>query len=571
MIRSRRLSPAGRARGRLQGGRLGLWVVVAAAGMFGVVTDSNGGEPVEAVPPIDLPQIRINDIDTSAFPKVRVRASILDRAGRPVQVKAINKLAVIDGRDRTRDPLIRFNLGKALDGRKDGKIWPADKAGNKVAAVLVVAGYQATALRDGSLGRRVKEAAGTLLKPFGKTDRVNVIWYADRLARYVGLMGRTNELADIETSRDACGEARAEAISGGPVTGGPKADKPPAPGTDLCGLAADVKAVDTIVKGAAFEGYYPRLFNLGAPFYSHKRYCKVPDEALKSFGQITPENTTRRLEERERRRLQGKSLDWETSAFDEALRLLIQDGRADEEKVIIVLSDGRDGYWRDLDNCRQNPPRECTDIPEKQHGRREACVRAFLDRRIVREQTIFKARAEHWIGVARAARIRVFAIGLGMLGEPFELARLRLLAERTGGTYRSVGAGDEEQIGVHATSTAAEVIGQLVIDFVHQEPEAVYGQPMGLKLEVDLEPTMVRGRPHLVSPTFVVDVATPPTLRTRLREGVRDVLISAQEALGYKLYVVTGIAIMVIVGLLMLLILFFVVRKIVRLFGRSES
>lgn len=514
------------------------------------------------VPPIVLPQARVDAVDLSAWPKVRILATILDKRGAPVEVKAIRKLDVLDGKSRQAPPLVRFKNGQPLEGREDGKMWPASKAGVPHASAVVVVGHQHEALRLGSLGRRVKEALGTLLKRFGKTDRGQLLWYADRIKSWWGLKGRTSTLSDVEQTRKVCAEARSEALSGGPITMG-SGESEPEPGTDLCGLRGDLKDVQALVDAKAYEGYFPRLFNLGAPFFVPSRYpCKLPRDVLDQFGPLTPENLQRKKEERDAMEVRGEPLDFQTSAMDEAMRLLLREARPGEQKSLILISDGKDGYLKDDELCRQAPPARCADLGKRD---RERCISDSLEDQVKRDQQEFKRHALHWIGAARAAGIRIFAVGVGALGERWELDRIRLLAERTGGTYRE--AAEEKDVAGAVAAMGAEIFEQVVIDFVHQSPEAV-AEELSVRLDIELEPTMFRGDPKLRTLAFTVPVAEVPGWKQIVRTKVEDALIKAQDTLGYKVYVWVGIGILVFIGLITLLITFFVLRGIFRLIAR---
>lgn len=523
-----------------------------------------GEAPTEA-PPIRLPQMRIDRVDAQDFPKIRVFATILDAKGHPVEVKAIKKLEVLDGKRRSADPFAEFENGAALGGREDAVMWPADKAKVKHSAVVVVAGHQHESLRGGSLGQRLKEALQGLFKGFGKADRVNVIFYGDRLYSFVQLKGRTSELSDIEFMRTAkvnCGHARDEAIAGGPITLGDN-DKTFAAGDDLCGLSGDTKTLFKRVQQRAYEGFFPRLFNLGMPFFNPKRYCSPPKQSLKIWGEFTPANSDRQLAQWNETEEKGLPQEWVTSAFDEALRMILRDGRADEEKSIILVSDGIDGYFKELDLCRAHPPAVCEAMQGK--NKRDACVRDELKNRLIKRQAEFKKKALHWIGMARAAGVRVFAVGLGMLGEPYELERLRLLAERTGGTYRE--ALTEGQVGGQTQQMATELLSQLVIDFVHQTPDEVVDE-LSVKLKVRLDKTMVAGSTSLQSRAYTLAIPARLGWRDQAKDAVIEVLVSLQEALGYKWYVILGITVIVIFSILFLLISFFITRGIFRFFAR---
>lgn len=557
--------PATAAPGR----RAPYWLTPWVCLLIGFAVDAAAEEPSNDVPPIVLPQARIDGVDVSQWPKVRVLATILDRRGAPAEVKAITDLQVLDGKSRQTPPLARFKNGQALDGREDAKLWPASKAGVAHATTIVVVGHQHEALRLGSLGRRVKEALGTLLKRLGKTDRGQLLWYADRIKGWWGLKGRTSTLSDLEQTRRVCADARSEALAGGPITMG-GGDAEPKPGTDLCGLRDDLKDVQQIVDGKAYEGYFPRLFNLGLPFFVPSRYpCRLPRDVLDQFGPLTPENLRRKKDERDSMKVKGEPLDFETSAMDEALRLLLRDGRPAEQKSLLLISDGKDGYLKADELCRQSPPPRCADKTGKA---RDRCVSDELEDQVKRDQQAFRRHALHWIGVARAAGVRIFAVGLGALGDRWELDRLRLLAERTGGTYRE--AEQEGDIAGAVAAMGAEVFEQVVIDFVHQTPEDV-PEELSVRLEMALDPTMFRGEPKLRTATFAVAVPARAGWKTMVRTRIEDALIQAQELLGYRVYVWVGIGLLVLVGLMTLLIVFFVTRGIFRLlaklFGRGKG
>lgn len=533
-----------------------LWVAFASA------VPVPAAAVVAEIPPVSLPQLRIDRVDTSEFPKIRVLASILDKLGRPVEVKAIQKLKVTDGTQRSADPFAEFENGVPLGDREDAVMWPADKAKVKHSAVVIVAGHQHEALRNGSLGQRLKEALQGLFKGFGKTDRVNVIFYGDRLYSFIQLKGKTSDLTDIEFLRKKCGSARDEALANGPVTLGDAA-KDFESGTDLCGLTGDTKTILKRVQQRAYEGFFPRLFNLGTPFYNPKRYCSPPKQSLKIWGEFTPQNSDRQLGRWEAQKEKGEPVDWVTSAFDEAMRLMLRDGRPDEERSIILVSDGVDGYFRELDLCRANPPPPCNVM--KSRAKRDQCIKDVIKDKVIKRQGQFRQKAVHWIGTARAAGIRVFGVGLGMLGESYELERIRLLSERTGGTYRE--AQTEGQLGGRVQQTSTEIMSQLVVDFVHQQPKEV-GEELTFKLAVKLDKTMVAGRTSLTSRPYKAAIPARKSFVAQAKDMGIDLLVSMQEALGYKWYVIVGIAIIVIFSLLFLLISFFILRGIFRLFRR---
>ena len=523
---------------------------------------------------VRLPQIRINQVDTSAWPKVRILATMLGRGTRPIKLDAIRTLEVRSGTTTAGPPLAAFKLGKLLKNEdieapqaREGKLWAASKAGVSTAAVIVVAGHEHPALKRGSLGPQLREAVSLLLKQFGKTDRVNVLWYSDRIRSAVSLASYNGELQDVEspTIRTKCAQARAAAISGEAITLGPK-DKEFKPGTDLCGLQADPGALADIIGDRAmtsFRGKFPRLFNLGKPFFDPLRYCDIPTDRLEGFGDgsLMAKNLKRTMQEREERGEAGDRLDFRTSAIDEGLRILLQDGRPGEQKALVLITDGHDGYLDDIELCKRRPPVKCRDLEGTE---RTACVKKALDRRITLEQSMFRAKAVKWLGVARAADIKIFSLGIGSLARRDELQRLRLLAERTGGTYRT--ARNEALLAQKIGDLGNELLGQVVIDFTHPQPDEVDGA-LGLRIKVR-GVTEKSKRISETSKVMKVQVAEVKGIKATIVEGVTDLAVSAQEAVGYQVYLYVGIAVLVIAALITLLIFFFIARFFFRLIGR---
>lgn len=540
-----------------------------------VAGTSVGAEPIAKVPEspvvaaVDLPQARIDAIDASQWPQLRVFATVLDATGRPIAPKALKKLAVVDAKKPSAPPLVRFRQGKPDEAQKDAKMQTRDKAGVPLAAMVVVSGYQHESLRSGTLGPRLRDALSAGWKQFAGGDRVNALWYGDRLYRAHALKGHMGALDDLETRADACQTALAEARAGVELSqsaGNPDdKDNPlPPPGTWLCGLQDDAKRVGSQVKAATFKGHFPRLFALGAPFYDVKRYCAPPPEELEGFGPFEARNAARQQEARDRDATAGKPLPFATSAFDQAIETLLLDTKPGEEPVIVLVSDGRDGYFRELELCEAHPPKTCQGLTDK--AALKACIGAFLDQRVAASQVEFKARATHWLGVLRAAGIRVFAVGLGAIGRDFELDRLRLLAERSGGTWRL--AATEDNIGPEVLATMAELSGQIVLDFTPvQEDGADRPTQLNLALDVEVDPAQARvkvrlpdghvgdAREKFRSAPRQATVPPAPTRREGVERAVRVKIAAIQDFLGYRTYL-TVCWVLAIVGSIMVLGLF---------------
>lgn len=554
----------------------------------GLALAADPRDPQTAQPPMTLPQARIDSVDTAAWPHVRVLATVLDASGRPVQPKALKRLAVIDAKKASAAPYVLFRQGKPDEAFKGAKLQTRDKAAVPLAAVVVVAGYQHESLRQGSLGQRLKEALSAGWKQFAKGDRVNAVWYGDRLYRFHALKGRTGELDDVETRQRDCATALAEARAEGPLSliAGSADDKdhpPPPPGTWLCGLQDEPKTVGALVKTAPFKGYFPRLFGLGAPFYEVGRYCAPPPEGLEGFGQFTAANVRSQKDQRERAADKGLPPEFVTSAFDEALTTLLLDARPGEEQALVLVSDGRDGYFRELELCEAHPPKACQGLGDgakpQDRAKLKKCIGDFLDQRIAASQVEFKSRATHWLGLLRAAEIRVFAVGLGSMGRDFELERLRLLAERSGGTWRL--AEDEDAVGPAVLGTMAELSGQLVLDYEQVvEDGAERPTQLNLALDVELDPALARTKPRLAdgtvgdaTPKFravsrSAPVAAALTKREQAEALIHIKIAALQDWLGYRTYVWVGRGLLAVVGIaaaaLLLLLVLTAAKKLKR-------
>ena len=462
----------------------------------------------EAPPPMTLPQARVDAIDTSGWPHVRVLATVLDASGHPVPPRALTKLAVVDPKARASGPLAQFRHGQAEAAFPGATLQTREKAGVPLAAMVVVAGYQHESLRDGPLGQRLKDALSAGWKRWVPGDRVNALWYGDRLYRHHALPGRQNALDDVELRRQACDLALAEARAG--------VDESTA-GVWPCGLQADPKAVGALLKHAPFRGYFPRLFALGAPFDDVGRYCAPPPESLDGFGPFTAANARAQQDTQERAVSAGQPAAFSSSAWEEALFTLLTDTRPGEQPVLLLVSDGRDGYIGDVALCQAHPPPACaallSDTTPAGKTRVQSCIADVLGQRVAAAQQEFAVRAASWLALLRAAGIRVFAVGLGSTGRDFELERLRLLAERSGGTWRL--AADDDAVGPAVLATMAELSGQLVVD-VDVPVRADMGRPttLDLALEVELDPKLTRVQTQLAGAD--VEMAHP-RLRTSPR------------------------------------------------------
>lgn len=520
------------------------------------------------------PQVRIDHVDASAYPKVRIAATVLDAKGRALPPKLLERVEVLAGSGkrvaRNQPPEVWFAAGKPMEGRADARLLPRAKSDQGLGVALVVAGYGES--MPAETQERLRESLQVAVRQLGKADRATLLWYGDRIWQSVGLAGYRSRLADVERLRAQCQEALEAARTGLPLpsalVGRLDKDQPqPAPGTQLCGLTDDHKSLGALGSQQAFAGAFPRLFNLGPAYFQPSRYCAVPPGQLDGFGELIADNYNRQTAERETLRAAGKPVDWETSALDEALRVVLADSRPNESRAILLISDGRDGYVRDLQLCQDHPPPACAALDrQKDRAGYAACMQKSLGQRMAQQQDWFRQKAEHWLGLARAGGVRIHAVGLGSLGAPHELERLRLLAERSGGTYRV--ADDDSKLADVVARAVGELQGQLVLDYTAwagDGPAEAPEEPGQLTLRVGVK--LARGLSEegpLLSAPVSVTIAARLALRERLEQRAERQWLALERRVGAERLVLAVAVAGAALALLVLLLVGLWIRRVVR-------
>lgn len=449
---------------RLARARLGAALAVVALAALAFPAAAPG-----ATYRFDRPQAKINWIDVSQAPKVRIHVSFLDRRLRPVPLKEIRTIEVSRAEpDGGRGDVVK-TFTDLLPEDGTGEVMLFSKAAEPRDVVIVTAGHQHPELRDGDLGANQRESLGIFFKKLGATDRVNVIWYHDRLLTYVNRSGKTNELSDLADNVEYCREKALETYEWWGM-------EPPAAegddenaGGDPCGLLADFSKLEKILKGMPYMGFFPRLMG-----FDSLGLCIPPRH--EPIGKTGPGGT------QAPEQVYG-------GAIDEALRLLVTKGEMGRPKYMILLSDGKDGYLDVQDDCRL---KYLQDVKETLETYRESCkeqtrgwraaaqclkqidfqgkqrqlkaqAESKLSQRIVAEQQRFRdQRLAPWLALADAANIAVYAVGYP-IGLPAERERLEILALKTGGTYREVAEGAE--LGDAYSDLVDELANQYVIEF----------------------------------------------------------------------------------------------------------
>ena len=391
-------------------------------------------------------QAKINWVDMSQAPKVRIFASLLDRRFKTVALDDIKRVTVTET-PRRGDKTTLFTI----DREQETVVWPeefAHRADEEVqptltlgeeqldgmASVVVVNGYDGTidesspGYRDSELGARVLGGVSLFFQQLGKANMMNVIWYSDALRMWIDAPGRQGEFTYLSPQiRSDCEQAVLEVLEEPSAS-----DEAPSEAKITCGLTKKYENFLTILETGdnVFEGAYPRLFNLDwRPYTSGSSpgdYCRKPEVKRRKPRKLMEDDE-------EDAEAEGDPLavgPWvsEPSAMDLALEMLIRDAGRGQQKTLILLSDGKDGYVHRLRECktqwRLNGP--CRSLRGRA-GR--DCINEWLKKAVVQEQSRFSPKAERWIGLAKAAGVRIFSV-VHPMAETHERERLEVLLSR---------------------------------------------------------------------------------------------------------------------------------------------
>ena len=439
-------------------------------------------------------QAKVNWVDTSEAPKVRIYASVLDRRFKTLAFDDIKRV-IVGEHPRTGEKTTLFTI----DREQDKVIWPeetqerakeeeqptltlAEEQADGMASVVVVNGYDGTidesspGYRDSELGARVLGGVSLFFQQLGKQNAMNLVWYSDELRFWVDAPGRQGEFTYLSPRiRADCEEAALEALEANEA-------QEETPREIHCGLTSKYDTFLTILESGdnVFEGAYPRLFNLDwRPYVSAESpgdYCRKPE--------IKRRVARRLVEEEESDEEVGDPLavgPWLSapSAMDLALEMLIRDAPPGQPRTLILLSDGKDGYVHRLRECktqwRLNGP--CRGM---QGRSARDCINEWLKKDVVREQERFLPKAERWIALAKASGVRIFSV-VHPMAETHERERLEVLSFKTGGTARV--AHSINDLDSAYADLIDELNGQLVITFVDEHAERWSTSQVGEALE----------------------------------------------------------------------------------------
>ncbi len=428
----------------------------------------------------DFPQVKIDWIDGSAAPEIRMGLSILDSRLHPPPAKAIRKVTVLDAPVRmqttplfaaTFDHGFRFQEGEeeVVPGDDAPKLSLAmeDEAG--LAAVVIVPGYGDPAYQRGSLGARTWGAAGLLLKKLESARQMNVLWVGDEIWTWINGRGRTRALSPMSAAiLERCDATRRAEASAGDDEETPQTPEDDDEGAVHCGLTTSFAELAPMIKETTAQGFYPHLFGLNAPI------CGVPVHQRNASGVATPGLGDEELGE------DAEELELGPSAMEVALKMLIADADPGRSKVILLLGDGRDGYSQPQSECLVWARSRCAQSETTAKGR-AACLEDTLNKVAVAEQERFLVRAEKIIALAKAGGVRIFTVS-NPLSSPSERERLEVLAWRTGGTARV--AHDPNEVVDRASDLLDELHGELIVTF--RDERAVPGASLRYRARVQV-------------------------------------------------------------------------------------
>lgn len=494
----------------------------------------------------DFPQVKIDWIDASSAPEIRMGLSILDSRLHPPPIQAVRKVTVLDAPVRmATSPIFAATFDHGY-GFRDGEevVVPGEEAPTLnlaredeagLAAVVVVPGYGDPAYQRGSLGARTWGAAGLLLKKLESARQMNVLWVGDEIWTWIDARGRTRALSPLSpATRERCEITRRAALTAGADQEEPEGSEAADELAARCGLTTSFADLAPMIKETTAQGFYPHLFGLGSPV------CGVPVHRRNAGGldPLTPGD--------EESDVDALTLSLGPSAMEVALQMLIRDADPGRSRVIVLLGDGRDGYSQPQSECLLWARSRCAQSEQTPQAR-TACLEDTLGKVAVAEQERFLVRAEKIIALAKAAGVRIFTVS-NPLSSPSERERLEVLAWRTGGTARV--ARDPNEVVDHASDLLDELHGELVIRF--RDERAVPGSSLRYRARVQ-----VGGATYRTS-AMGLEIPERPG---GFRRGVGDV-----EAMGRARLGDTGF--LIVAGVLALLLAFMGLKLLKAVVGR---
>ncbi len=510
--------------------------------------------PVHAQANEDFPQLKLNHIDTSEAPTIRVYFSILSRSLRSATLDNLSEVTLYRKPDKGKaEELFSFEAGELkwpksmsdeeIKAKEDTppELLHAVDLDKGAAVVVVVPGFQDPEYFDGTLGERSRNGAGLFFKKLGKNNKANVVWYSDDISTYVYTQGRTARLTRLQSQLDACAKWDRDKAERYGLDEEEEEAEGPRKGQAECGLTAEYGEFASYIAKQPYQGFWPQLFGIRPAVCAAVKEGEKPSWVTRGVARggggsgeqgpalVNPDGLT---------------------AFEVALEMLVEGGEPGQQRILILTGDGRDGYINRFDDCRVKYTNECKETPEvmalrgiKRNKALDGCVDKMLRTQRTAEQEQFAKKLDRWLGLAKAANVRIFSV-VHPTAQKYTSDRLEVLAWRTGGTARV--AEDAEDVITQYENLIGELNNQFVVTFV--DDDAVPGAELQYTVEAKVSSQPFRRvKPYTETVAAVVD---------------KPLLAEIEETGTSKLGKAGFLAVVIGVGLLLLLILVKVFRKI---------
>jgi hypothetical protein len=521
----------------------------------------------------DAPQVKINYVDLSKAPEIKIYLSFLDRKLRPVDFETfVKKLTVFRKVDKEKstelfsiadgEPAFPEATEESEKSGVDQDVPPilgmvADEE-RGLAISVIVPGTAGDAYSQGPLGSAQKSAVADFLKS-GKNHKLGVLWVSDTVQSWVS-GPNYNRFESLEEAQPDCDKSlllQLETYGEPPSEEEGEAKKEPI----SCGLTSTYDVIGDAISDKAYEGFYPHLFGLGMPpLVGGDAGAKPVHERMAGRLRVEDEDEDEA----------GENL--ALPAITVAMESLVRDAEAGQPRALVIVGDGRDGYVNRVEESRPALQDECaTEHPLATRGQfkvgrqrsrynraqlkeRQNCTQLKIQALMTKEQKRFASKLGGWLGLARSAGIQIHTIA-NEAAKGYERDRLEILALRTGGTYRY--AQDINSLGEAAANLSRELNEQIVLTFVDKSatPGATYsyGVELAYQTRDGSEKTTAKLMPIQV-----------PKKATGFRVWWRDTRSSLQGMLGKGGF----LALMIGLGLILGLLLFVLLKKF---FGKKAK
>jgi len=510
------------------------------------------------------PQAKINHIDFSKAPELKIWVSYLDRKLKPVDHEAFVKRFEVQKKPKKgkATPLFAFlkgelELEEPVEGEEKDESIPdptltlgaEEESGG--ALMVIAPGTSAPAYQSGTLGEAQKTAIDLVFKA-GVNTKANVLWVSDEVLTYVEGDNRA-ALSRAEEAREKCEKWKMRVLRGDVPKPEKEGDPPPKdPDQIVCGLhgAEGAAAIPKIIADTNYSGWWPHMFGLRG------KLCAAPKFKRRS-GDFEVE---------------ASEFPESPSALDIALENVIRDGDPGKPRTIVIIGDGKDGYILGQEDCVGKAQITCDNKfnatrPNRRQMRREGlkrrernqrvrqwrkdrrrCIDAELKKSAKYQQERFKKRLPTWLALAKAGNVRIHTLA-NPLARPHEAQRLEVLALKTGGTYRY--ASTTNELIELATELADEISNQYVFTFT--DTEATPNTDHGYLLQIEYKTRNTSG--NTKTPVRRVHI---PAKAEGFSIWMTQMQNDAEKSLGKAGF----IAILVVVGLILALLLLKIFKKI---------